>query len=92
VRLLAAREIVNDRLVPIVVVEFAGVAVDGGMVAVKVEVDVPTESFPLKVSQVIVPVPLFAFVSAEASEVGTVQLTAVEEVFVAIVPEADPKV
>ena len=83
---------VNGRLTPIVVVALSGDAVDGGMVAVNVAVDVPTEVFPLKVSQVIVPVPLFAFVRAEASEVGTVQLTAVEEVFLAIVPEAEPKV
>ena len=88
----ATLAMVNGRLTPIVVVALSGDTVDGGMVAVKVAVDVPTGSFPLKVSHVIVPVPLFAFVSAEASDVGTVQLTAVEEVFVAIVPEADPKV
>ena len=85
---------VNVRFVPIVVVAFAGVAVDGGMVAVKVAVDVPTGSFPLKVSQVIVPVPLFAFVSAEASAVGTSQLYDVADVLSTIVydVELEPKV
>lgn len=92
--MFATLAMVNGRLTPIVVVALSGDTVDGGMVAVKVAVDVPTGSFPLKVSHVIVPVPLFAFVSADASEVGTVQLYDVADVLSTMVydVELEPKV
>ena len=91
VRLFAALVIVNPRLDPIVTVEEFAATVETGIVPVKLMLDVPTEVFPLKVSQVIVPVPLFAFVSCEERDAGGVKETEVEEVFVAIVPEAEPK-
>ena len=77
---------VIESAVPRFSADAESVKADVGIVAVKVVELVPTELLPLKVSQVIVPVPLFASVSAEASEVGTVHLTDVEDVFVAIVP------
>jgi hypothetical protein len=59
VRLLAssaALVIVKPREAPIVTEEESAATVEGGMTAVKDAVEVPTGVFPLKVSQVIVPV------------------------------------
>ena len=56
VRLLAALVIVKPREDPIVTEEEFAATVEGGMTAVKDTEEVPTGVFPLKVSQVIVPV------------------------------------
>lgn len=53
--MLAALVIVKPREDPIVTEEEFAAAVEGGMTAVKDTEEVPTEVFPLKVSQVIVP-------------------------------------
>ena len=91
VRFAAALVIVKPSEFPIVTAEEFAATVETGIVPVKLMLDVPTEVFPLKVSHVIVPVPLFAFVSCEERDAGGVKETEVEEVFVAIVPEAEPK-
>ena len=92
VRFAAARVIVKPRIDPIVTVDEFGETVETGIVAVKLMLDVPTEVFPLKVSQVIVPVPLLAFESCDARDAGGVKETLVAEVFaLPICPEAEPK-
>lgn len=81
--------IVKEVAIPIVALDF--VIVEAGIFAVNETVDVPTSAEPLNVVMVTVPVleSLFAATYC-ARDVGTVQLTEVEEVFVVMVPEPDP--
>ena len=86
-----ARVTVKDVDFPIVALDF--VIVLAGIAAVNETVFVPTSASPLKVVMVTVPLPLELFVATYcANDVGTVQETLVDVVFVVMVPDPLPKV